>query len=59
MSAFSFLLNLLWILFGGLWLAAGWVIAAILMAISLKRTAKTRAYRERHRSLGHEHPPLG
>jgi uncharacterized membrane protein YccF (DUF307 family) len=29
MSAFSFLLNLLWILFGGLWMAAGWVIAAM------------------------------
>src|SRR6478672_5999253 len=35
MSAFSFLLNLLWILFGGLWMAAGWVIAAILMAITI------------------------
>jgi hypothetical protein len=35
MSAFSFLLNLLWILFGGLWMATGWVIAAILMAITV------------------------
>ena len=35
MSAFSFLLNLLWILFGGLWMAFGWVIAAIFMAITI------------------------
>jgi Inner membrane component domain len=32
MSAISVLLNLLWILFGGLWMAAGWLIAAIVMA---------------------------
>jgi uncharacterized membrane protein YccF (DUF307 family) len=31
----SFLLNLLWIVFGGLWMALGWVIAAILMAITI------------------------
>jgi uncharacterized membrane protein YccF (DUF307 family) len=35
MSAFSLLLNVLWILFGGLWMAAGWVIAAVLMAITI------------------------
>ncbi|HEY2136636.1 MAG TPA: YccF domain-containing protein [Xanthobacteraceae bacterium] len=35
MSALTFLLNLLWIAFGGLWMAAGWVIAAILMAITI------------------------
>jgi uncharacterized membrane protein YccF (DUF307 family) len=35
MSALSFLLNLLWIVFGGLWMAAGWVIAAVIMAISV------------------------
>jgi uncharacterized membrane protein YccF (DUF307 family) len=35
MSPWSFLLNLLWILFGGLWMAAGWVIAAIIMAITI------------------------
>ena len=39
MSAFSFLLNLLWILFGGLWMAAGWVIAAIFMADHNHRAA--------------------
>jgi uncharacterized membrane protein YccF (DUF307 family) len=31
----SFLLNVLWILFGGFWLAAGWVIAGIIMAITI------------------------
>jgi uncharacterized membrane protein YccF (DUF307 family) len=35
MSAMSLLLNILWIVFGGLWMAAGWVIAAILMAITI------------------------
>jgi uncharacterized membrane protein YccF (DUF307 family) len=35
MSAFFLLLNVLWILFGGLWMAAGWVIAAVLMAITI------------------------
>jgi uncharacterized membrane protein YccF (DUF307 family) len=35
MSFFSFLLNILWIVFGGLWMAAGWVVAAIIMAISI------------------------
>jgi uncharacterized membrane protein YccF (DUF307 family) len=43
MSAFSFLLNLLWILFGGLWMAAGWLIAAILMAITIIGLPWTRA----------------
>ena len=35
MSAFSLLLNLLWIVFGGLWMAAGWMIAAVVMVISI------------------------
>jgi len=35
MSALSLLLNILWIVFGGLWMAAGWVIAAVLMAITI------------------------
>jgi uncharacterized membrane protein YccF (DUF307 family) len=35
MSALALLLNLLWIAFGGLWMAAGWVIAAIVMAITI------------------------
>jgi uncharacterized membrane protein YccF (DUF307 family) len=35
MSPVSFLLNLLWIAFGGIWMAAGWVIAALIMAITI------------------------
>jgi uncharacterized membrane protein YccF (DUF307 family) len=35
MSALSLLLNLVWIVFGGLWMAVGWVIAAVLMAITI------------------------
>ncbi len=31
----SLLLNILWIVFGGLWMAAGWLIAAIIMAITI------------------------
>jgi uncharacterized membrane protein YccF (DUF307 family) len=35
MSTFSLLLNLLWIAFGGLWMAVGWAIAAVIMAITI------------------------
>jgi uncharacterized membrane protein YccF (DUF307 family) len=35
MSPFRLLLNLLWIVFGGLWMALGWVIAAVVMAITI------------------------
>src|SRR5215475_15879887 len=35
MSALSILLNVLWIAFGGLWMAICWVIAAIVMAITI------------------------
>jgi uncharacterized membrane protein YccF (DUF307 family) len=35
MSPVSLLLNLLWIVFGGLWMAVGWVIAAVIMAITI------------------------
>src|SRR5450830_1340009 len=35
MSALSLLLNVLWIVFGGLWMAVGWLIAAVLMAITI------------------------
>jgi uncharacterized membrane protein YccF (DUF307 family) len=35
MSFLSLLLNVLWIVFGGLWMAVGWVIAAIVMAITI------------------------
>jgi len=43
MSATAFLLNLLWIVFGGLWMALGWVIAAIVMAITIIGLPWTRA----------------
>jgi uncharacterized membrane protein YccF (DUF307 family) len=35
MSPWSLLLNLLWIIFGGLWMAVFWVIAAVIMAITI------------------------
>jgi uncharacterized membrane protein YccF (DUF307 family) len=35
MSSVSLLLNVLWIVFGGAWMALGWVIAAVIMAITI------------------------
>jgi uncharacterized membrane protein YccF (DUF307 family) len=35
MSGLSLLLNLLWIIFGGLWMAVGWAIAALIMAVTI------------------------
>ena len=35
MSPLSLLLNILWIVFGGLWMAAGWIVAAVIMAITI------------------------
>ena len=35
MSILSLLLNILWIVFGGLWMAVGWVFAGIIMAITI------------------------
>jgi len=43
MSSLSVLLNLLWIVFGGLWMAAGWMIAAVVMAITIIGLPWTRA----------------
>jgi uncharacterized membrane protein YccF (DUF307 family) len=43
MSPVSFLLNLLWIVLGGFWMAAGWVVAAIIMAITIIGLPWTRA----------------
>jgi len=43
MSPLSFLLNILWIIFGGLWMAVGWVIAAVIMAITIIGLPWTRA----------------
>jgi uncharacterized membrane protein YccF (DUF307 family) len=31
----SLLLNVLWIVFGGLWMAVGWLVAAVIMAITI------------------------
>lgn len=31
----SLLLNILWIVFGGAWMAAGWLVAALVMAITI------------------------
>jgi uncharacterized membrane protein YccF (DUF307 family) len=35
MPLLAFLLNLLWIVFGGLWMALAWVLAAAIMAITI------------------------
>src|ERR1700726_1459401 len=35
MPPVSILLNILWIVFGGLWMAAGWVLAAFIMAVTI------------------------
>src|SRR5437763_17055772 len=37
MSLFSFLLNILWLIFGGLVAALAWVIAALIMAVTIIR----------------------
>jgi len=35
MPATSLLFNLLWIIFGGLWMSVAWLVAAVIMAISI------------------------
>lgn len=35
MSPINLLLNVLWILTGGIWTAAGWLVAAVVMAITI------------------------
>ncbi|MES2750718.1 MAG: YccF domain-containing protein [Pseudomonadota bacterium] len=35
MSPVSLLLNILWIVIGGFWMAAGWLLASIIMAITI------------------------
>ncbi|MDR3464898.1 MAG: YccF domain-containing protein [Xanthobacteraceae bacterium] len=35
MSPLSLLLNIIWIVFGGFWMAIAWVVAAIIMAITI------------------------
>src|SRR5258705_11501509 len=43
MPPVSILLNILWILLGGAWMAAGWVIAAVIMAITIIGIPSARA----------------
>jgi uncharacterized membrane protein YccF (DUF307 family) len=43
MSLLRLLLNLLWIVFGGAWMAAAWLVAAIVMAITIIGLPWTRA----------------
>ncbi len=43
MPALKLLLNLLWIVFGGAWMAAGWLVAALIMAITIIGLPWTRA----------------
>ena len=43
MSFMRFLLNLLWVFLGGLWMAAAWVLAGIIMAITIIGLPWTRA----------------
>ena len=31
----SLLLNVLWLIFGGVWMAAAWLVAAVVMAITI------------------------
>jgi uncharacterized membrane protein YccF (DUF307 family) len=43
MSPLSLLLNVLWMIFGGIWMAFGWLIAAVIMAITIIGLPWTRA----------------
>ena len=43
MQPVSILLNILWILIGGAWMAFGWLVAAIIMAITIIGLPWTRA----------------
>ena len=43
MSPVSLLLNVLWIVFGGLWMAVAWGVAAVIMAITIIGLPWTRA----------------
>ena len=35
MSPVSFMLNVLWVVLGGFWMALGWAVAAVIMAITI------------------------
>jgi uncharacterized membrane protein YccF (DUF307 family) len=43
MPLFRFLLNILWIVTGGLWMALAWALAAVIMALTLIGLPWTRA----------------
>jgi uncharacterized membrane protein YccF (DUF307 family) len=43
MSLVSLLLNIAWMIFGGLWMAVGWLFAALIMAITIIGLPWTRA----------------
>lgn len=43
MGPASLILNVLWIIFGGIWMAAGWLLAALVMAITIIGLPWTRA----------------
>jgi uncharacterized membrane protein YccF (DUF307 family) len=43
MSLLRLLLNILWIVTGGIWMAAGWLLAAVIMAITIIGLPWTRA----------------
>src|SRR5512136_2931699 len=43
MSTLSFLLNVLWIVCGGLWMSVAWIVAGILMAVTIVGLPWTRA----------------
>jgi uncharacterized membrane protein YccF (DUF307 family) len=70
MPPVSILLNILWILLGGAWMAAGWVIAAVIMAITIIGIPWARAafniaalylaaVRPEGRQPRHGHGPIG
>lgn len=35
MSPLNLLLNVLWVIFGGIWMAAGWLFAAVIMVLTI------------------------
>src|SRR4030095_9239457 len=43
MTPIALLLNLLWLFFGGLWMGAAWVLAGLIMAITIIGLPWTRA----------------
>src|SRR5476649_1662742 len=43
MSPVSLLLNIFWIAIGGLWMAVGWLVASVIMAITIVGLPWTRA----------------